>query len=99
MQKYIKEYIGNESSSEIDFTLYDELYGKGQWEDDDNDAGDFEEKNTDKAPWNGSSYPTNLDDMILLLEKYKDKGATHLEIMYHEDHIGYEISFLKFNKK
>lgn len=97
MKKFIKEYLGNESSSEIDFELYDELYG--EWDNDKKDPGDFEQKNIEKAPWANDSYPTNLKSFIKTLQEWESKGATHIEIVYHCDHIGYELSFLKFYEK
>lgn len=97
---YTKQYIDDLSSSEIDFVLYDELYGKA-WSDEDYedfDFGDFKVKDESKCPWAGNSYPTNLDKLIKDLKDMKSRGCTHIEIMYHEDHIGYEISGLKFTK-
>ena len=37
-------------------------------------------------------YPIAIDRMIQTLESMKTKGATHVEMNYHEGHIGYEIS-------
>jgi len=37
-------------------------------------------------------FPINIDKMIKTLEDMKAKSATHVEIDYHCDHIGYEIS-------
>jgi hypothetical protein len=43
---------------------------------------------------NSSSYGyiVNINKMIEKLQNLKEKGATHIEMDYNEDHIGYDIS-------
>lgn len=37
-------------------------------------------------------YPIRIDELVTILKSMQDKGATHVELDYHCDHIGYDIS-------
>lgn len=37
----------------------------------------------------------SITDFVNAIEDLKSKGATHLEMNYHEDHVGYDISGYK----
>jgi len=79
LTKYTKEV----ELSEIDFDLYEEALGKN-WEDD-----KVEITKTAGGSWEGESYPININKVINILNELKEKGSSHVEIMYHCDHIGY----------
>lgn len=99
MKKYKQEYLDSISSSEIDFSLYDQLYGD-VWQEDESERyyGDFKVVGKSKARYAGETYPTDINRLIENLEELKKKGCSHVEIMYHIDHIGYELSGLKFTE-
>lgn len=86
-----KKLVGDESFSELDFTLQEE-FGF-----DYDDGGDFQtieigNGNTDDA------FPILLDTLIGTLQEMKENGATHVEIEHHVDHIGYDISAYNIRK-
>ncbi len=96
-KKYImeKDYQAEIEFSEIDFDLYNEL---GIDSDDDYrvDVIDNSEKVTS---WGGQSHAINIDRMIDALTVLKNVNkCEYVEIMYHEDHIGYNISGLNIKK-
>lgn len=43
-------------------------------------------------------FPINIDLLITSLQELKEKGATHIEMDYHIDHIGYGISGYEIRK-
>lgn len=97
MLKY--KYLEEVEYSEIDFTLYDDL-GIAEYDmehiDDCLDVKlDFDENY--KGNYNQESAPINIDVLIHQLNKMKDSGANYVEIVYHEDHIGYVINSLKID--
>lgn len=80
-----KTLVAEENFSELDFELHDKF--KFDYE----DGGDFIKiengfGNTSEA------FPIDIDTMINTLQSMKEKGATHVEIEHHCDHIGYDIS-------
>ena len=79
-----KKLIDDISFSEIDFDLHSEF--DFDYETD----SEFIEIQIGQGISDG--YPINIDNMIKALEDLKKKGSTHVEINYHCDHIGYEIS-------
>jgi hypothetical protein len=79
-----KTLIKNSDFSELDFDLYDE-FGF--------DHDNYDEFETiDKGRGRADGYPVNIDRMIAKLQELKNAGSTHVELDYHCDHIGYEIS-------
>lgn len=81
--KYLQKiHIKEDSIDELDFVLQDEF------ETDPNDRLHFIEVGK------GSVYThvINIDTFVKMLQDLKDQGATHIEMDYHEDHIGYDIS-------
>lgn len=93
--KYVleKKYIHEISFSEIDFDMYEDVGIK----DDDKEIGRID--NSDKiCNWGGETAPIGIDRMMKALQEMKDKGCDYVEIMYHEDHIGYELSGLMIRK-
>lgn len=76
-----KKLVYENEITEIDFVLHDEF-------------GYDYEKHEDfiihtESEGYGESYPINIDSVIQELSKMKESGATHVEITYHCDHIGY----------
>ena len=79
-----KRLVDDIEHSEIDFDLYSEF------------GFDYDTHSEFVGIQMGQDgtdgYPINIDKMIKTLEDMKAKGATHVEMNYHCDHIGYEIS-------
>lgn len=80
-----KKLIDDVEHSEIDFDLYDEF--KFNYD----THSEFVKIPIGKQG-DADGYPIKIDRLIKTLEKMKTKGATHVEMNYHCDHIGYEIS-------
>lgn len=98
MKRYIIKNLDNDSIGELDFDLFEELFGKN-WSD------EFE--NIQKHPsdyiisqkyYNSEGYPINIDKIISILQNFKNKGATHVALDYNSDHIGYEIDALQIEE-
>jgi hypothetical protein len=79
-----KELIVDESFSELDFDLQNE-FGF-----DYDEHEEFVELSVGIGYADG--YPIKIDRMIELLENMKTQGVTHIELDYHCDHIGYQVS-------
>ena len=91
MNTYIKKtHIAEHEFSEIDFDLYDEF----GFESGDDDEFIVIKKGHGAA----DGYPIKIDRMIEALTTLKNSGATHVELDYHVDHIGYEISGYEIRK-
>src|ERR1035437_2451879 len=95
VKKYIIErnYVTESEISEIDFDLKDDL-GIGEDDDEvltiDNDKG---------MSWPGESHPIKIDTLIGFLNEIKDLNkCEYVEIMYHQDHIGYVLTGLNIKK-
>jgi hypothetical protein len=90
---YITKYlISTDEISEIDFQLK-ESFGF-----DDEIHTDIVEIIKGKSKWGPQTYPIEIDQLIEFLQRRKLSGATHVELDYHEDHIGYEMSFYRITK-
>ena len=81
---YTKVLVDDVEHSEIDMDLHD-LFGFDYEKYD--DIVEIRQGYGD-----ADGYPIAIDRIISTLESMKTKGATHVEMNYHEDHIGYEIS-------
>ncbi len=89
------EYIVEEFLVEIDFDLNKEL--KIDWND--FNIPDKVNSGETKFTWAGDSYPIKIDKVLKILNKLKDKHkCKYVEIMYHEDHIGYYFNGLNIHK-
>ena len=82
---YIKKtLVEDHSFSEIDFDLNEEF------------GFDYDEHDElieiVQGHGDADTYPIKIDRMIEALTALKNLGATHVELDYHCDHIGYEIS-------
>jgi hypothetical protein len=83
--KYLQKiHIEDESFEDLDFVLHDEF----GIDTDNNEQYEIIEVGNSSA----YGYIVNIDMFIEKLQNLKRKGATHIEMDYHEDHIGYDIS-------
>ena len=79
-----KKLVEDIEIEEIDFDVYKEF--------------NVDRENEDTVAYvneefgNAEGYPISIDHVIGILNSLKDKGATHVEMNYHCDHIGYEFS-------
>ena len=85
----MKELVGDIEHSEIDFDLQEE-FGY-----DDESHSDFVELT--KGHGRSDGEPIAIDRIIETLTEFKRRGATHVSMNYHEDHIGYELSAYKIS--
>ena len=87
-KKIYKKLIDKIEFSEIDFDLHREL------------GYDMEEDYIDLIGDRGRAdgYPIAIDRIIDKLNEMKSKGATHVELDYHCDHIGYLIDGYKLTE-
>ncbi len=86
-----KTLVETENFSELDFKIQDKF------------GFDYENENDFITIENGigntgEAFPIDIDTMIDTLKSMKDKGATHVEIEHHVDHIGYDISAFNIRK-
>jgi len=82
-----KEFIAEVEDSEIDFDLQREFAGEV-----DGDAYvNIEWIEKGGPQWGSEGYPIRIDRVMQILQEMKDKGATHVEMEYHCDHISYPI--------
>jgi hypothetical protein len=92
-----KEYKEEIDDSELDMTLYDEILGK-DWSDKEKYHDTIYKGRDNQYGWQGESHPISIDRMMKHLQDLKDKGCNHVEIMYHCDHIGYNIYGLDIHR-
>jgi len=83
-----KFYIDDVSFSEIDFDLYDKFKLDTDLEGDEYPQLENDGKSTNAE----DCYPVEIDSLIEKLNELKIKGANYVQIDYHCDHIGYDIS-------
>lgn len=85
-----KKHIGDESFDELDFELHNEF------------DFNYEDENDFRIIAIGDgcadAHSIMIDSMIDSLNGLKAKGATHVAISYHTDHIGYDISAYHMRK-
>lgn len=79
-----KRLVADIEHSEIDFDLYN------QFGFDYDTHSEFVDIQMGQGGADG--YPIDIDRLVKTLTDMKAKGATHVEMNYHCDHIGYEIS-------
>ena len=79
-----KTVVSDHNFSELDFDLQEE-FGFNYEEFDDL-------VEIQKGHGHADAYPIKIDRMIQALESLKNLGATHVELEYHCDHIGYDIT-------
>ena len=89
-----KEYLIEEEFTEIDFDLNKELkIDYDGWD-------EMSRVSTgDTETWASDSYPIKIDRVLRVLNYLKGKhNCKYVEIMYHEDHIGYYFNGLNIHK-
>jgi hypothetical protein len=89
----IKTYVCNEIEiSELDLQIYDTLKFQQH-----KDKLEYIKINPNgKNSYEGESTPIEFSLLEKELDKLKRLGATHVEIVYHEDHFGYILNGVKF---
>ena len=97
-QGIVFTYVGHESTEELDFITRDEILGK-DWDNDDvlEHPISIVKGNTHNN-WEGESSAMPISSLEEIIAKLKAKGANYIEIMYHTDHIEYEINGLEVHK-
>ena len=85
--KLTKEFIAEVEDGELDFDLQREFVG----ELDSDTYVDIEWIEKGGPKWGSEGYPVRIDRIMQILQEMKDKGATHVEMEYHCDHISYPI--------
>lgn len=90
-------YVGHETTEELDFKTRDEILGR-KWDEDDDIYPTTIEKGNTGGNWEGESHAVSITYLEKILNKLKKKGANYVEIMYHADHIEYEINGLEVQK-
>lgn len=86
-----KTLIDEESYSELDFVMHDKFNFDYENQE---DFITIEKGNASTS----EAHPIEIDDLIKRFQEMKAKGATHVEIEHHVDHIGYDISAWKIEK-
>jgi len=85
--RLVKEFIAEVEDGEIDFDLQREFAGEVN-----GDAYvNIEWIEKGGPQWGSEGYPIRIDRVMQTLQEMKDKGATHVEMEYHCDHISYPI--------
>lgn len=84
-----KTCVGNIEETELDLVLGDEFKAY------DNENEGILEIDRAPLPKAYDEQPINIETLMNDLEQLKSKGATHVQMHYHVDHIGYEISGMK----
>lgn len=80
----MKEHVGDFDHSELDFELHNR-FGF-----DYDTHSDFVE--LEKGHGQVDNEPIDIDLLLKSINELKSRGATHVSLDYHCDHIGYEIS-------
>jgi hypothetical protein len=86
MRRFVKKkLITDYQFSEIDFDLHEEFGFDDNVHDGFVEIGDGKHGSAD-------AYPIKIDRMLGILQQMKNEGATHVELEYHIDHIGYNVT-------
>lgn len=94
--KVTKQAVYMEEISEIDFVLQDELSTASEKEEFENLYINVDV--TGKNDVHTDSHPIKIETIEKMLNDAKSKGATHVEIDYHCDHIGYIVAGYKIER-
>lgn len=81
----LKEHVGDFERSELDFELHN------QFGFDYDTHSDFVELEKGQGCVNDTA-PIEINDLLSIINELKSRGATHVCMDYHVDHIGYEFS-------
>lgn len=86
-----KTLIENDGLSELDFELarhFKHDYDGDGW------VVEIDGKPKCNDNWYTDTTAIHVDDLLNLVKKFKKKGATHIQMEHHVDHIGYDFSAL-----
>lgn len=83
------KYIDRYETEELDFELKDE-FGLGAY-DEENDVQEIIHDDINAKHYT-DGLPINIDILIGKLQEFKNKGATHVEMDWHCDHLAYLFS-------
>jgi len=89
-----KDLVIHEELSELDFSLMSEFNHNFDSEDDFREIDVISNKKL-KINTYVDTTPVSIKDLDKLITKFKKKGATHIQMFHHSDHIGYEFSGFK----
>ena len=89
-----KDLVIHEELSELDFTLMKEFNYNFDGEDDFREIDVMTNKKL-RINTYADTTPVSVKDLEKLIAKFKKKGATHIQMLHHPDHIGYEFSGFK----
>lgn len=97
-QGIVFNYVGHETTEDLNFITRAEILGK-KWDDDDNFEYPISIVNGNTGNnWEGESHCVSISSLEKIIANLKAKGANYIEIMYHSDHVEYEINGLKLHK-
>lgn len=97
-QGIVFTYVGHETTEELDFITREEILGK-DWDNDEILEWPISiVKGNTHNNWEGESSAMSISSLEEIIAKLKAKGANYIEIMYHTDHIEYEINGLEVHK-
>jgi hypothetical protein len=88
---YTVKTITDDSFSELDFELYEEIFGKIDYD-------EFWPESIDKEYHSVNGYPIQIDKLINLLTSFKENGANYVALHHHRDHIGYDLEAYDIHK-
>jgi hypothetical protein len=84
-----KIHVGEIEVSELDIENVETILGKDFY---DKSAHYSYIEKTKKSTWGGEQEPIAINKLLPLINRLKNKGATHIEVMYHIDHQGYVLN-------
>ena len=95
--KYLRiNYIKEIEHSELDIENLENIFGKSD------DYHEHEtlttQSNGSNMYWTGEAEPINIDTLMNTLQTLKDAGCNYVEVMFHCDHIGYNITGLEMRE-
>lgn len=88
-----KDLVSNKELSELDFDLYDEFNVDTDNEDELIIIDSIRSESVRKRyQYYVDTTPLKITDLEKLITNFKKKGATHIAMIHHSDHHGYEFS-------
>jgi hypothetical protein len=89
---YTINTIADDSFSELDFELYEEVFGKIDYDE------FWPESIEDRKYRSVDGHPIQIDRLINLLNSFKENGANYVALHHHCDHIGYDLEAYDIHK-
>ncbi len=90
----IKSYLRKIETEEQDLVLWNDFFTEEEMEHDYPEIFVLD----DTSYYLDRSYPIKIDDLIETLQSMKSDHASHVEIIYHQDHYSYIINAVKIWK-